>query len=165
MLEDYHNALDGPDIIGLTSEILLIDTRLTDVLDRVNSGESGQRWKNAASALENFRKGTQRGDRAAMFEAVIELSRIFGSSSDYSSWEEVKRLLTLRDRLCSSEVSRRSMAQRLVTIDQLGMLMLTIEQSVREVAGRDAAAKVHEKLVAIGHRAGRMANQTKKEGV
>jgi hypothetical protein len=45
MREDYDRAIADEELMSLRSEIAVIDVRITDLLMRADSGESGRLWR------------------------------------------------------------------------------------------------------------------------
>ena len=95
---------NDPRILNLRGEIGITEARLVDLLKRVDSGESGEAWKMAKNALDDFRKASREHDTVKAAEAMNELSQVVSRGlSDYAAWHEVGRQLDRKQRLVESE--------------------------------------------------------------
>lgn len=139
----YHDALTDATLLQLQDEIALLDTRLADLLARVDSGESGSAWMEAQDALQSFRSAQRiqdaekRGQRMA--EEMSRLSRIVErGSSDYAAWTEIASVLEQRRRLVESERRRLVEAQQMISTGQamslIGAIVAIIGENVHDRA-------------------------------
>src|SRR3712207_2291629 len=62
MLATYEQAKADPELLALRDEIALADSRLTELLAQVDTGESGATWKATFNALQDFKRANQRKD-------------------------------------------------------------------------------------------------------
>lgn len=144
MLEAYHEALEDPDLISLRDALALVDTRLNDLLKRVDSGEAGVIWVRTRDALENLQGALVTGDQTTARIAMSELDNLIRKGvSDYAAWKEVGDLLDRRARLASAELARLSKLQQFVSNEQVLVLIAAIVDLVNEhVKDRNAVLSI-----------------------
>lgn len=151
MSERYQQALTDPDLLAMREEVALIDSRLSDVLGRVDTGESGHVWAALQKAWKMYRTGPP--DKRMEAEGQIS-DLITAGASDYEAWEEVRSLVDQRSRVVGSERQRMVQLQQMLSIDQAMTLMAAIADSVRKhVSDRDALAAISAdlgRLVSLG---------------
>lgn len=98
---------NDPGILELKGEIGLIDARIGDLLQRVDSGESGEVWRELQSLYRSLTDAQVNKDVEAAGIALRELGNtIRRGHMDYRAWAEVQRMIEQRRRLVESERKR-----------------------------------------------------------
>lgn len=151
MGERYQQALTDPELLAMREEVALIDSRLSDVLSRVDTGESGKVWADLQKAWKVYRTGPP--DKRMEAEATIS-DLISDGASDYEAWAEVREIVDQRARLVANERQRLMQMQQMLSVEQAMTLMAAIADSVRKhVSDRDALAAISAdlaRLVSVG---------------
>lgn len=142
MLDHYHQAAEDATLLELRADIALVDTRLADVLRRVDTGESGKLWTRAAETFENFRGAGQNVEQARLaLEQLGELLR--RGQGDWAAWEEVSRLLEQRRRMVESERRYLVEQNQMISRDQAMLLIGALTTVIREhVTDRDTLTAI-----------------------
>lgn len=132
MLARYQQSATDPALLSLREEITLVDSRLADVLTRVDTGESGALWTKARETYKLLQKAMQAGDAAETRNQLSDLDSLLGRGvADWSAWSEIHKLLNQRKALVESERKALLDAHNAMTIDQ-GMVMVeALIQTVR----------------------------------
>ena len=140
----YEEAQTDDELLGLREEVALTDSRLSDLLGRVDTGESGDAWKQADRALSEFRKALAKDDptsRAVAFDALK--SAIDSGRSDYTAWDEIHKLIEQRRRLVESERRHLEQMGQMVAVSQIMLLIGQLTALIREhVHDRDTLKKL-----------------------
>ena len=145
MLSRYQAALDDPALLELREEVSLLDSRLADVLGRVDSGESGQAWSLLKSQFADYRKAKDGADKATALLMIEDTIR--DGLDDYAAWEEVRSLIDQRSRLVGSERQRLVQMQQMVTVEQAMTLLAAVSDTIRRhVTDRNALAGISADL-------------------
>jgi hypothetical protein len=77
-------------------EIALTDSRLQDLLGRVDSGESGRVWRELKAAWTLFKQAREAGDPEGMRLHLVTLESLLNRGvADYAAWEAVHKQLGL----------------------------------------------------------------------
>ncbi len=117
----YEQAEGDAELLSLKSEVALTDACLIDLLARVDTGESGQRWANLKKAHEEFKVSRLARDVPKMNVALAKIEALLDSAvQDHTAWGEIGTLIEQRRKLTESE------AKRLITLQQ----MLTTEEAM-----------------------------------
>lgn len=133
LTERYAEAVNDPELLALREDVALIDARLADLLRRVDSGESGQLWKDVRQAYQSFIKARRRGDDEAAAAAFDELGELIErGASDHAAWSEIAALLEQRRRLVESERRRLVEMQQVITAEQAMVLIAAVVDVVRK---------------------------------
>lgn len=147
MGERYQQALTDPELLAMREEVALIDSRLSDVLSRVDTGESGAIWAELQKAWKVFRTGPipKRAEAAARISELIS-----DGASDYEAWQEVREIVDQRARLVANERQRLVQMQQMLSVEQAMTLMAAVADAVKKhVHDRDALAAISADLTRI----------------
>lgn len=135
MLARYHEAESDAALLEMRADVALIDGRLSDVLKRVDTGESSHIWKALRATFQELQDAKNAGDtreEARLFGALYGL--IVRGQQDWAAWEDVRGLLRDRKSLVESERKRLVEAQQMIAVDQAMSLLALLVDAVREVA-------------------------------
>lgn len=158
LLDDYQASLDNPDKLLLDEDIALIESRLSDVLRRVDSGESGRIWtelREARRELEAARRIPDKDLRSAAIASAVNVmcELIDRGSHDSAAWAEVTGLIERRRKLVESERKRLVEAQQLVHVEQaaalLGLMVDAVRRHVRDDATLRAITNEYARLTGV----------------
>jgi hypothetical protein len=128
----YQEALSDGALLELREEISLIDARLSDLISRVESGESGEVWQLLHTAYRDFSTARSVGKVAEMTQALNEIERlIVRGATDSSAWQEISSTIDQRRKLVESERRRLVEMQQMITTEQAMILMAAIVDTVR----------------------------------
>ena len=131
--ERYQESIKDPEILALREEVALTDARLTDLLSRVDTGESGALWKTAQSAFFDFRNANTSGDQDKMTVALTALNRILNLGvDDYKAWDEVGKTLEQRRKLVESERKRLVDMEQMITVERTMVLLSAVISVIRD---------------------------------
>jgi hypothetical protein len=130
LIERYTPGIGDERLLELGDEIALIDSRLADLLSRVDSGENGSLWASLFKAWEKYNRASDtldslkaRSDIDALFEAA---------ESDYLAWGEIHALIDQRRRMVESERKRLVEIQQMITAKEAMTLIAAIQGIVLE---------------------------------
>lgn len=146
--EAYLAARDDADLLGLTDEIALVESRLGDLLGVVESGESGEAWAALGAAWIRMKRHRMAGNVSGMTEALDEVEAIIGRGmADRAAWAEIRDLVGERRKLSEAEGRRRVQMQSMITIERLDLLVAHFVKAVQdEVSDPAALRRISEQL-------------------
>jgi hypothetical protein len=163
MAARYAEAQVDTELLALRDEIALLDSRLSDVLSRVDTGESGWLWQTLKDAAGDLKSARWQNDQAGMADALNNLLRLVDAGhQDYAAWSDVRSLLEQRRRTVESERKRLVEMQQMVTTDRLMLLVGALAGVVRDsilanVKDKDQARRALasastgiERLISVG---------------
>lgn len=144
MLATFDEARNDPDLLALHADIALIDARLSDVLARVDSGESGHIWQELKATYKALQDANRSRDTQAAGQALNEIgSLITRGHLDYAAWADVRTLVEQRRKLVESERKRLVDMQQVITSEQAMLLIARLYDSVTQhVSDRTALAAI-----------------------
>lgn len=148
MLAAYEASLDDGRLLQMREEIALLDSRIVDLLARVDSGESGRLWTRLGEVQREFTLARNQGKVDLMQEKLAELEGLIAAGKkDAESWREVQAALDLRRKLVESERKRIAEQQQAVTAEQLAGFMSTLlELLTNEIDDRATLSRISRRL-------------------
>lgn len=151
LTERYEQAVTDDELLALRDDIALLDSRVSDLLSRVDRGEAGKLWTDAKGAFIDLKASMKSGDSKGLIAAVEELDGILGRGlSDYAAWNEIHNLLDQRRKLVESERKRLVEMQQMVTSEQAVLLMGALLDSVRRnVTDRHILSAIQNDFISI----------------
>jgi len=138
LMARYLEGQNDPDLLDLREEVALIDARIGDLLERVDTGEAGANWRRVASevergqqAIQDYRSAVVSQDAKKMasgFKEVTDvlssIGRITGAGiGDYAAWDEIGKLVEQRRKLAESERKHQIELQQAITAER-ALLMI-----------------------------------------
>ena len=152
MLERYNAAITDPELLNLSAEIAVVDSRLSDLLIRVESGDAGEIWDKLSKAKDKYRDASLKADIAEMgaqLDAMISL--IERGAADVAAWREIHGVLEQRRRLVESERKRLVEQEQMLTLHEAMTMFQAMAAAVKSnVSDRDALGRIQaewEKLI------------------
>jgi len=149
--ERFLASQSDPDLLNLNAEISLMDARLGDLLKRVDSGESGELWKQLKATYKDLEDAQRVGDEVASVLAMDALKQLITRGAmDYEAWSDVRILVEQRRKLVESEGRRRKDMQDMITSEKAMLLVTSLVETVRRhVSDRDTLAAISTDLARL----------------
>ncbi len=140
----YHEAQRDPELLAMREEIALMDTRISDLLKRSDTGDSAGRWALAAKLLAEYRKEENPYILKQLEQVIAE------GLGDFAIWQEIGAFIEQRRKLVETERKRLVEMQQMITSEQAVSFAMAIITSVkRNVTDRKALAAIQEDLVRL----------------
>lgn len=140
LLADFHQAMNDPALLSLREDIATIDARIIDLQKRLDTGEAGNLWRLARTAMSRFKSARESSTMEAetkrhiMAEALDELDRlIVKGTSDYRAWDEIAKAMNDRRRMIDSEHKRAVAMGQMMSADAVLTLVDSINKVINDV--------------------------------
>lgn len=128
----YEEALNDPLKLELDDEIAVARARLTELLDRADSGESYQAWIDAKNLYIELTDALKKQDVVTSNFCLQELNKVIGKGvHDYASWSEVRAQTAHYVKLVESQRKRQVESQQMITVEQMTLLMGAVVEVIR----------------------------------
>jgi hypothetical protein len=132
LVEDYEKSLKDPELLNLRDEISIIDTRIVDVMGRVDSGEAGTLWHKARSNFIDMQAAIAAQNVEDMQRSINMLNTVLGQGiGDWHAWDEVTKLMEQRRRLVESERKRLVEMNQVITSERALILIAAIVDIIK----------------------------------
>jgi hypothetical protein len=147
----YLQAVGDPELLAVRDDIALVDSRVSDLLERIEKGEAGKLWTEAQEEYKAFRQASARADPQDTREHLAKLDAILGRGvAEFAAWDELGRWLEQRRRLVETEMRRLQKLQQFLTAEQAQMLVVAVGEVVkRHVKNPDTLQAVARDLAGL----------------
>lgn len=141
--ERYEEGLSDPELLELRSEIALLDARLGELLDSVDTGENRKRWDKLSRVWEKYCDAEEAGNVRDQKRLAASLDKLITRGhSEAQAWAEIQTTIELRRKVVTAENRRENEARQTITVEQAIALLGVALESLREAVERYAEPEV-----------------------
>lgn len=120
----YEASLNDPAILDLKSSVALIDSRILDLISRVDTKESGSSWKAVERAFADLVAAIRSDDKRGQSAALSELDQMIRvGKGDADIWIEITRLADDRRKHVETQQRLEMAGDKAVPIGELVTMM------------------------------------------
>jgi hypothetical protein len=148
MLARYEQSIADPDLAAMTHEIGVLDSRIGELLNRIDKGEAGALWNELANMAAEGTAAVNSDSAEGMILAAGIMMKMAGmikrGASEWKAWDSVVTLMEERRKIVDTETKRKERERRSMDYKQAIVLVTTIRQIIFEEAQRyvlDAAIR------------------------
>lgn len=154
LADRYHESLTDPDLLELRSEISVLDARMSELIGRIDTGESGAAWMTAKIALQHYQEARLDGEKGKEIEAMQELESVLERGlADTAIWSEIAMMTEQRRKLVESERKRLVDMQQVITSDRAMLLIGAVVDIIRRnVTDRRMLSGINHELTLLLNR-------------
>ncbi len=147
----YEKAVSDPDILQVRDEIGLVESRIADLLSRLDIGESKQLWERLKRVYGDVKVALKRGDTQAVSDALNQMGIIINKATDYHrSWDEILKAVSVKAKLSETEQKRLVAMKQMVTVEEtMGMLASVVAVIRENITDRDTLVAIAGKISEI----------------
>lgn len=129
----YEASENDPELLSMRSELHLIDTRIAEILNRVDTGEAGKYWAKIKESYQDLSDALYRKDSEGVNINLRSMGMIISKgTADYAVWNEITELVEQRRKLVESEQRRVEKARLILRVDEAAKLMGALTSAVRK---------------------------------
>lgn len=128
LLEKFQAAEKDPELVSLRGALSMVKVRVFELIDRIDTGESPERWRQALEAWSDFK-----GKRNSMMEskAFAALDDIMEAAyHDYMAWKQIFDALDLERRLSESERMRLKDMHQMMTAEDIARIVTQLQMAI-----------------------------------
>jgi hypothetical protein len=130
----YEEARTNKNLLSLRDDIALAESRLSEVLGHLDTGETGHLWRDLRATLEAFSTAQAAKDTALMAEHLTRLRQLITQgSTDAALWTEIQHLWASRCKLIQTEQRTLIAQQQMVTVEQLMVYFGVITDAINRI--------------------------------
>lgn len=155
--ERYEEAADDPQILSNREDVALLQARITELTQRLYTGEADRVWVDLRRHMRDFDRltreaeahapDTERGSalRAQANEALAEARRLVNvGATEAETWRELTKALNEKTRLARTEWKRLVDLRQLITVEQaLAFASQLLNAVVRHVDDPGVRARIN----------------------
>jgi hypothetical protein len=149
----YEQGRKDPYLLELRSDVALVEARIVDLLNRVDTGESGESWDAAHRAFEKLMRALADHLTEKEQQAASALGNALShGQEDYAAWHEVGTEIDRKRRLSRSESKRLVEARLMMPLERALVLVSALTHAVRRhVTDRETLVVIHDEFSKLIH--------------
>ena len=142
VLDHYHAALADEDLLATRDSIALAETRIIDLLKKLETGGGKENWEQAQATLSTVKQAIQAGDTDAVKKGLRSLEEtIQGGVTHARAWNEIGDWMERARRLRETEHRRLVAMQQMITSEQAMVLVSALTMAVKNNVSDPAALR------------------------
>lgn len=151
LLPRYLEALNDPELLNLQSDIALVESRLTELLQVIPNNESSGLWTEVKSNLKILGQGLKANNQSLATQALDTLTQLTQEGTqEWRTWNEIDKLLSTKRKLIESERSRLQQMNQYITTEQAMIFAAAVTDAVkRNVKDRDTLTAITHELAKL----------------
>jgi hypothetical protein len=147
LAQRYLEARENPRLLSLSDDIALAEARLADLLQAVDTGESGATWQALRRSLDAWSVALAGGDLDGMNTHFATMRQLVEQGSAGAGvWQEIQQVWAARCKLVQTEVKTLQGMQQMITVQQnqlmLGAVMQAVVEAVQQYADVPSGRKI-----------------------
>ena len=132
LLEAYDQSRQDPDILSLNEDISLTEARVADVLQRVDTAESGAMWDELSKLAKEIKLARKSGDPGLVEDLFDEMLKLISKGKgDRENWREIGDLLERKRKLSESQLKLLVTKQEFISRQQAVALVSNLVEVVK----------------------------------
>lgn len=152
----YEETIADKKLWELNDKAALVNSRIVELLSKLDTGETGETWRLLKQAFRDLRKSINEGKTVEVIAnlAVME-NLIEAGNSDYLAWMEITQQIALYKSLSESERKHLDQMDRMITAEQVMLMIAAITDVIRQnVQDRSALHAISigiDRLISVGN--------------
>lgn len=131
-IERMDAFLQNPDYLSMRDDIALLDTRLSEQLERLEGADTKEAWGKVKSAAILLQKKAE-FDRELLNIYRILQSAIQSYQEDREAWGEIVAIIDKRRKVADTERRRIEAAQQYLTLPEANAMMTVLVEAVMDI--------------------------------
>ena len=120
----FHEAEHDQTLLHLRSDVALLETRLTDVLDQLDDQTSSELLEKIKNTYDILQKAKRSEKQSQIDEAEFQLREaIFAGYQESQNWREIRRIIQERVTVSKEERARLNEMQQTLSVQEANVLL------------------------------------------
>lgn len=147
LMDTFNEMVSDEDKLALDSEIALIDTYMTQLIDELGDYSSAELWEQLQKHVQDYRKAKD-DDRGPLLTFILET--IEAGASYVSKWDTLHKAVEQRRKLVVDERKRRIEAEQMISAEQAMLIVTGLLESVRRnVSDRNTLTAIQADFIQL----------------
>lgn len=150
-LRERYDAAPDERLAALDDELRLIDTRITQLIEKINIDSGFSYFQNVRKTWDDLRRAIQRSDAEATAAAMTTHDEAVKTGfQDAMLWQDIGSWLDRRVRTAATVGKQAQAAREMVSVKEFMLFYLALQSVVRdEVSSRQEIGRIAERMDAI----------------
>ena len=151
LIERYEEAAADPELTSLWEEIALVQVRIFELLQRLNTGESGELWARLKRTSRNLSDARRKGDDATAAKLALKLGQIIDEGNAQEDvWRELLDVIERKSELASREWRRMVHLEQFISAERAIVLITAVVDVVKQhVTDRQTLSQISREIGAL----------------
>lgn len=154
LLTHYEAGLSNPRLLELKEQIALVDARIVEQLQSLDTGENGATWRLLRDTFAELQQAMRGGDAAKLIIYVNSVAKLIEiGNQDVDTWESIYEAVEMRRKLAESERRAMLQAEQMLTLSEamsmVGAILVAVKEHVKDRAALAAINAHVAKIVTI----------------
>lgn len=147
-IQDFEELIQDPNLLSLRTEMALLDVRMGELLQRLDTTDSAAAWNRVAVATSMLAKMVSDGDLGGVADVVGLLrDAVDNHRDDSETWREIVMFIDQRRRVADVERRRIEAAKKYLTLQEANAMMAYFVSSVmKHCSSPQERARISEDL-------------------
>ena len=147
----YKDALDDPDLMSLKHDIAVTEARLTELMEKIDSGEAGKVWHNLKKAGVRFEDAYKSGNSDKLMQSVEAIRKLVTTgSNEYDAYNEIKDMQEHRRKMTETENKMLIAKQQMIPAEQVMVLIGVIMEVIHKHVTNQVPDKEPQRALLTG---------------
>ena len=147
----FESAFNDPDLLDQSEIIALLNVRIADLLERVDTGESGDNWRQILKTFEEFQYAINTQDVEATNKSMNSLESLISTGvGDYQAWDEIYKVTELLRKVKADENALILKKGAMITAEeQMSIIYYMLGIITKHVRDRDALDRIKNDVLKL----------------
>lgn len=128
----YEASQNDPDLLALRDEVSIVDSRIAELLERIDTGESQAQWDLLQGLHTQLLAAVQARDTARMSTAIRGMGEAIEAGAESGqAWADIFTAVEQRRRLVESERKHQVEMKQVITADRAMLLISALVGIIR----------------------------------
>lgn len=134
LADKYEESQSDPELVGYRNSILLFDTRMRELIGKIDDGAPYERWRTVKEAFRQYTLALLEGEEADTRDALSRLDHAINvGMQDYHAWREIRDVDSHLRRLKESELKAMIAKGQMISAERLTMFMVNMITGVETI--------------------------------
>lgn len=140
----YLAAIEDPDLLSLKNDIAVTESRILELMEKIDTGEAGKTWSIINKALDRLEKAILSGNQLRYQSAMKNVKDIAAQGmDDYKTYNDIKDMQEHRRKMTETENKMLIAKNQMITAQEF----YTIIGLIREVIHHHVVSEIQDKQV------------------
>lgn len=145
---DFEAIVKDKELAELDYDIALVQTRIIDLIGRVEHGESGELWNELHQAAAAFQASIKEGDAPEVKKAVEKIYNLtLRGKGDIEIWQEVVQMVDVKRRLVDSNARLAEKRGRQMTTERAYTLLAYVDSGLKKAVAANVDEDTAERIM------------------
>jgi len=154
LLDKYEAARDDPELLSQKDDIAILETRISQLLQRLDLDSNIHEWDFLEKKLQDLRVAVVSGANAQATTIIADLAEfVEKGQQDVKTWNEITRIMDIKRKVSESERKRLIEMDQIITAEKAMLLITMISTIVKKYVTDSATlSAISQEFVRLSRR-------------